>query len=166
MPIVLLIRHGQASFGTADYDLLSERGHAQVGALHRALARRGVVADRVVTGSLRRQRDTGDRWAEAAAGAIVDQRWDEYDDDDVLSHHSSTRTRLARAPADTDPAMSSRDFQVVLDSALQEWVDAGSDELRPGRPGRSSSPGSPARSTTLAAACAAARPGSPSPRAG
>ena len=74
MPIVLLIRHAQASFGTADYDVLSERGHAQVEALHRALTRRGIVADRVVTGSLRRQRDTGRPWSQGAGAAGVGRR--------------------------------------------------------------------------------------------
>ena len=92
MPIVLLIRHAQASFGAADYDVLSERGHAQVEALHRALTRRGIVADRVVTGSLRRQRDTGRPWSDGAGGtASVDERWNELDNDDVLSHHSAMR---------------------------------------------------------------------------
>lgn len=122
MPIVLLIRHAQASFGTADYDVLSERGHAQVQALHGSLARRGIVADRVVSGDLRRQRDTARPWS----GVAVDARWNEYEMDDVLSHHSDAQTRLARGPADTGPALSSRDFQVVLDRALQDWVDAGS----------------------------------------
>jgi broad specificity phosphatase PhoE len=126
MPVVLLIRHAQASFGAADYDALSETGRSQVDALHRALTRRGVVADRVVTGSLRRQRDTAEPWASATgAEATVDERWNEYDDGDVLSHHSTTAARLSRRPADSGPALSSREFQVVLDQALQEWVDAG-----------------------------------------
>ena len=126
MPIVLLIRHAQASFGSADYDVLSDRGHAQVHALHRALEQRGIVSDRAVSGSLRRQRDTGRSWAEDAGVTMtIDERWNEYDADDVLSHHSTTQTRLARTPTDTGPALSSRDFQVVLDQALQRWADAG-----------------------------------------
>lgn len=128
MPIVLLVRHAQASFGAADYDVLSERGHAQVEALHRALTRRGIVADRVVTGSLRRQRDTGRPWSQGAGRtASIDERWNELDNDDVFSHHSAVRTRLERRPSDTGPALSSRDFQVVFDQALQEWVDAGAE---------------------------------------
>ena len=125
MPIVLLIRHAQASFGTADYDVLSERGHAQVEALHRSLDRRGIVADRVISGSLRRQRDTARPWSSESAGVAIDARWNEYDSDDVLSHHSAMETRLERRPTDPTPALSSRDFQVVLDQALQTWVDAG-----------------------------------------
>jgi broad specificity phosphatase PhoE len=122
MPVVLLIRHAQASFASADYDVLSERGHAQVRALHDSLTRRGIVADRAVTGSLRRQRDTARPWADVLT---VDERFNEYDNDDVLSHHSTDDARLERRPTDTGAALSSRDFQVVLDRALQEWIDAG-----------------------------------------
>jgi broad specificity phosphatase PhoE len=127
MPTVLLIRHAQASFGTADYDVLSDRGYTQVVALQRALARRGIVADRVVSGSLRRQRDTGRPCADDAGTlATIDERWNEFDDDDVLSHHSTTSARLVRRPTDVAPAVSSRDFQAVADHALRAWVDAGS----------------------------------------
>jgi broad specificity phosphatase PhoE len=126
MPTVLLIRHAQASFGAADYDVLSDRGHAQVEALHRSLAHRGIVADRVVSGDLRRQRDTARPWSEGADGTpSVDERWNELDNDDVLSAHSELQTRLERRPGDTAPPLSSRDFQVVFDQALQRWVDAG-----------------------------------------
>jgi broad specificity phosphatase PhoE len=127
MPTVLLIRHAQASFGTTDYDVLSDRGHVQVTALQRALARRGVVADHIVSGSLRRQRDTGRPCADDAGSLVtIDERWNEYDDDDVLSHHSTTSTRLVRRATDVAPAVSSRDFQAVVDQALRAWVDAGS----------------------------------------
>jgi broad specificity phosphatase PhoE len=127
MPTVLLIRHAQASFGTEDYDVLSDCGHAQIAALQRALARRGIVADHVVSGSLRRQRDTGQPFAnDVGVLEIIDERWNEYDDDSVLSHHSTTRTRLVRSPTDYAPAASSRDFQRVVDQALQGWVDTGS----------------------------------------
>ena len=127
MPTVLLIRHAQASFGTEDYDVLSDRGHAQVAALQCALTRRGIVADHVVSGSLRRQCDTGQPCAnDVGVLATIDERWNEYDDNDVLSHHSTTRTRLARSPGDPAPPISSRDFQRQVDQALQGWVDAGS----------------------------------------
>lgn len=128
MPVVLLIRHAQASFGAADYDVLSERGHQQVDALARSLERRGIAPDLVVSGSLRRQRDTARPWTgSGGARAVVDERWNEYDDDDVLSHHSSAPARLQRRASDSEPALSSRDFQVLLDDALQRWVDAGPD---------------------------------------
>lgn len=63
---LLLVRHGQASFGKTDYDNLSERGHEQAYLLGKSLAARGVRPDRVVCGTMKRHRQT---LAEIAAGA-------------------------------------------------------------------------------------------------
>jgi len=56
MPVILLIRHGQASFGATDYDMLSDLGAAQLTALHRSL-RNETNVQALVSGDLRRQRD-------------------------------------------------------------------------------------------------------------
>lgn len=61
-----LVRHGQASFGKADYDNLSERGHEQAYLLGKSFAERGVRPSLVVCGSMKRHRQT---LAEIAAGA-------------------------------------------------------------------------------------------------
>src|SRR3954452_15811962 len=126
MPAVLLVRHAQASFGATDYDVLSERGGAQVAALVEGLQRRGVAVDRVVSGTKRRHRDTAEPCA-AAAGVEVelDERWNEYDDADILGHHSASRARVERAPDDDAPPVSSREFQDILDGALRAWIAAG-----------------------------------------
>ena len=58
MGTLYLIRHGQASFGAADYDVLSDTGHAQSHALGRWFAAQGIRPDRLVHGGLRRQRET------------------------------------------------------------------------------------------------------------
>lgn len=118
MPTVLLVRHGQASFGGEDYDVLSERGRAQSARLAADLARRGVRFERVVSGSLARQRDT----AAALGEFTVDPRWDEYDADDILAHHSTSAVRLERrGPVTVSP----REFQDALEAALLGWVAAG-----------------------------------------
>jgi broad specificity phosphatase PhoE len=89
VPTILLVRHAQGSFGTADYDVLCERGAEQATAVHAALRERGVGADRLISGSLRRQRDTALPWTAAGATLEIDARWDEYDSDDILGAHSS-----------------------------------------------------------------------------
>ena len=58
MSTLFLIRHGQASYGAADYDNLSARGRVQAEAIGRHLARVGVTLDALYAGPLRRQRDT------------------------------------------------------------------------------------------------------------
>jgi broad specificity phosphatase PhoE len=52
--MIYLVRHGQASFGAADYDQLSELGVRQCHALGRWLAERGLQFEAVLRGSLRR----------------------------------------------------------------------------------------------------------------
>ncbi len=126
MPSILLIRHAQASFGTEDYDLLSDRGHAQTAALVDGLVRRGIRADRVVSGGLRRQRDTAGPCAEAVGVEVeVDARWDEYEDRDILTHYADIPAGLESRPGDA--ALSSREFQEILNGALAGWIAAGED---------------------------------------
>src|SRR5437016_3822962 len=55
---LLMIRHGQASYGAADYDKLSALGERQAVELGRHLARTRVALDALYAGPLRRQRDT------------------------------------------------------------------------------------------------------------
>jgi len=126
MPIVYLVRHAQASFGATDYDQLSDRGQAQVQALSRELRRRRVAPDRVISGSLRRQRDTAASCGEPVAGAAeIDSGWDEFDSDGVLSYYAATDVRLEhRTEAEPRP-VSTQDFQAVLDEALERWIGAG-----------------------------------------
>lgn len=58
MGTLFLIRHAQASFGAADYDVLSDTGHDQSRALGRALARQGLRPEALFTGAQRRHRET------------------------------------------------------------------------------------------------------------
>ncbi len=120
MPVVLLVRHGQASFGADDYDQLSDVGRAQSEVVGRELARRGLRSPVVVHGSLRRQRDTAQIACAAAgldASASEDPRWDEYD-------HLGLLKRYVRP--DARPT-SSREVQGLLDAALLAWVEHGDD---------------------------------------
>ena len=66
MGTLYLVRHGQASFGAADYDQLSDLGQRQSARLGRYWAERGLRFDAVITGSLKRHTQT---WAGIATGA-------------------------------------------------------------------------------------------------
>ncbi len=83
MAELLVIRHGQASFGADDYDVLSDLGRNQARAAGDWLRHMDWVPDRIVTGTLNRQIDTGvemgfDAAPERHAGL------DEYDFSDLL----------------------------------------------------------------------------------
>jgi broad specificity phosphatase PhoE len=120
MGMVLLVRHGQASFGADDYDVLSETGVEQSRVLGRALAEQGVVPTSVVHGSMKRQRDT----ATAIVGSggwplapVLDQGWDEFDHVGMV----------ARAAVGQDMS-DGRTFQRVFEEATARWSGGGHDE--------------------------------------
>nr|WP_314483181.1 histidine phosphatase family protein [uncultured Pseudomonas sp.] len=86
-----LIRHGQASFGAQDYDVLSPLGIRQSQALGEHLAHIGVRLDRCVAGDLRRQQDTARLALQAmqVRGNVVpavetDAAFNEFDADGVI----------------------------------------------------------------------------------
>jgi broad specificity phosphatase PhoE len=58
MPQVFLVRHAQASFGTHDYDRLSDLGRQQSRWLGEYFAERGTRFARVMAGTLKRQQQT------------------------------------------------------------------------------------------------------------
>jgi broad specificity phosphatase PhoE len=114
---LLVIRHGQASFGADDYDALSDLGHRQSEAAGAYLRAKGWTPDRLITGTLERQRDTlkamgFDGAPEEHAG------FNEYDFHDLL------HTKFGgQAP---DPVMQDRKthFRTLRDTIL-EWQGGG-----------------------------------------
>lgn len=127
MPTVLLVRHAQASFGSDDYDVLSPLGHEQTQLLVAALARRELNVTRVAAGTARRQLDTAAPCAaEHGLEIAVDPRWNEYETERVLEHHGQAAVSLAGTGAGGEE-ITSRQFQAVLDGALDAWVASGED---------------------------------------
>jgi broad specificity phosphatase PhoE len=118
MGVVLLVRHGQASFGADDYDVLSETGWAQGRLLGAWLAQRGVAPTAVVHGDMRRQRDTALAMAEGAGwdglAPVVDPGWDEFD-------HVGLVAAYPDLPADLDLS-DRRAFQRVFEEATAHWT--------------------------------------------
>jgi len=133
MPTILLLRHAQASFGTADYDVLSPLGERQVQALKAELERRGTTIGHAASGTMRRHRDTLAGLGRLPAPA-VDPGLNEYGADDILAAHTTSPLRQD-APGDAqiaatgdspeERAAASLAFQDVLDDGLGAWIAAG-----------------------------------------
>ena len=58
MPKIIFVRHGQAQFGQANYDKLSEVGHEQAVALGKAIFEQGITIDHWVSGDMVRHAET------------------------------------------------------------------------------------------------------------
>lgn len=120
MGVLVLLRHGQASTGTADYDKLSDLGHRQARAAGARLARADQSIGQVWSGALARQQET--------AGAVLaelgrlpgdlrtDDRLDEYDPAGILGTSD---------PFGATTPESRRALQVTLDEALARWIQGG-----------------------------------------
>lgn len=122
MSRIYLVRHGQAPFGTEDYDRLTATGVTQCEQLARHWRGIGRQIDCLYSGTLRRQRDSAAAFARAFGGhggAVLAPRecagFEEYDHRALLEAHDSGASR----GDSRDP----REFHRRLTRALAAWTD-------------------------------------------
>ena len=115
-----LIRHGQASFGAADYDNLSELGHKQAERLGAYFKQKNMQFDAVITGTLRRHTQTWQGIAKGAGFAHEPLQWqglNEYDSEAVISAIHPVKLEKP----DT-PEMYRHHFRLLKDG-LTQWMN-------------------------------------------
>ncbi|XVU28789.1 histidine phosphatase family protein [Actinoplanes sp. CA-054009] len=115
MARLLLVRHGQASFGADDYDALSELGGEQARVLGKSLAERGIRPGLVLCGSLRRHEQTVAGLLEGLGDDVpvrADDGWDEFDFQRVVELHQ---------PDYRESLGSARAFQELFEAATGRW---------------------------------------------
>lgn len=133
MAQIYLVRHGQASFGSQNYDQLSELGGEQARHLGRWWAARDLSVSRVVTGSMQRHLQTA-RACMAQMQGVSEQQlltdawhcdagFNEYNHHEVLARH---------VPAFDDPTEVKRflmtmpngkqAFQAIFAEAITRWM--------------------------------------------
>lgn len=122
MSRIYLVRHGQATFGAADYDRLTATGVAQCVQLARHWRAIGRRVDHVYAGTLRRQRESAEAFVQALAGeggsALPVEALpgiEEYDHRALLAALDGGQSR----PESADR----REFHLRLSRALGAWVD-------------------------------------------
>ncbi|HXA48608.1 MAG TPA: histidine phosphatase family protein [Burkholderiaceae bacterium] len=127
---IFLVRHGQASFGSADYDQLSPLGVEQARVLGEWFGQCGQRFDRVITGDLKRHKQTAESCMQAL-GAFTDQQierqidagFNEYDHEEIMLRHrpefadpEATKRFLA---TQENPK---RAFQHEFEQAMARWM--------------------------------------------
>ncbi len=134
MASIYLIRHGQASFGSENYDQLSPLGLRQADLTGEFLSQIGVQFDAAYAGRLSRQQETGERVlaSQAAPCALVeDVRFNEVDNDAqvkaLLPGLCEQDEGLAEIVA--KGLSSSKDYQKVIDAVFNAWVSPSCPEL-------------------------------------
>jgi broad specificity phosphatase PhoE len=123
MGVVLLVRHGQASFGAADYDVLSEIGVEQSRLLGRALVTQGIVPTAVVHGRMKRQDDTATAMVDGGGWSVtpeLDEGWNEFD-------HLAVVARTLNG-SDGVAGLDRRGFQRLFEEATARWAGGEHDD--------------------------------------
>ena len=131
--VLLLVRHGQGSLGTSNYDELSELGHRQSRLVGARLARADLRVSQAWCGALARQRCTA-RTVLAELGPPpgelrTDDRLDEYDHLGVLAADHAGDLQSADHVGDPFASAVTPESRLALQSALDEaigrWIQGG-----------------------------------------
>ncbi|CDF83360.1 histidine phosphatase family protein [Pseudomonas sp. QL9] len=131
MGSIYLIRHGQASFGADDYDVLSPTGVRQAEILGEHLAGLGLRLDRCLAGDLRRQRHTAEAALQrmAAAGLAVpdleiDAAFNEFEADAVIRAHLDDLLEIDPQALHIlrNAAQHRAEFQRLFSFVIARWV--------------------------------------------
>lgn len=138
MSNLLMVRHGQARFGTENYDRLSDMGVEQCQRLGQYFLHYGYAFDRVFVGPLERQKNSAilvkEVYEQASAPfpelemlpGLNEFHWDD------LFHLATTELTgqfelLQRLKEDyemaEDPARKQRNFQLIFEEVTKLWVN-------------------------------------------
>lgn len=131
MGSIYLIRHGQASFGADDYDVLSPIGIRQAEVLGKHLSDLEIRFDRCLSGDLRRQQDTAKHTLQqlsangwVAPSIEIDSAFNEFDADAVI--RSLLPGLLPEEPEALailrNGAQNRAEFQRLFARIIQRWV--------------------------------------------
>jgi broad specificity phosphatase PhoE len=138
MSTLLMVRHGQASFGEIDYDRLSDMGVAQSVLLGEYWLRRGQSFDALFTGAQKRQIDTltALRGVYRKAGRdlpepVVNEAFNEYDASGMLANFlpilldekpDLVETVNAALNTEGDTTIRRKAFQDILAIVMNRWI--------------------------------------------
>lgn len=140
MPQLYLIRHGQASFGAKNYDVLSPLGEQQASLLGQHLQACGVGFEQIIHGGLERQRVTAENMAaglNAAPSITVNPAFCEYDAMALFkSYLPAAMMRDERLKQAGKDIFKNRElFEVAFQHVTNSWLNAedtnGNTDLEP-----------------------------------
>lgn len=129
MTTLILVRHGQASFGAANYDALSETGIRQSRVLGEFLGKTGFACDFAYAGTMSRQQSTAlhsfETMGRGPHGVITDPAFNEYDFEGILRAYLPVVARehpdisIERRELFAQPRL----FQTAFEKAVSFWLE-------------------------------------------
>lgn len=120
MGTLYLVRHGQASFGADDYDVLSELGTRQAVRLGEYFRHKGITFDAALTGTLQRQINTFAGICEGMGTPLQATQWPGLNEYDSAAVIATIHPHKLEKP--TSPEMYRSHFRLLRDG-LKQWMD-------------------------------------------
>jgi broad specificity phosphatase PhoE len=129
MSLITLIRHGQASFGAENYDLLSDLGRQQAAAVGDYFAAQQISFDSIVHGKMSRQTETAQIMADSkkfVGELILDNGANEFDSDQLLNHYlplliTENSALAAIIQSETPWYNCNRSFESIFCELIRLW---------------------------------------------
>ena len=127
MSELILVRHGQASFGAESYDKLSDKGVEQVKILSQHWQALGERFDHIYSGTLLRQRETAQQLLPLVEGeptaSVQLTGFNEYNGDPLIRAHLRDMREAGdlSGPAQW-PIQDERLFQKIFEKATARWI--------------------------------------------
>lgn len=133
MSELILVRHGQASFGAESYDKLSDKGIEQVKILSQHWQALGERFDCIYSGTLLRQRETAHELLSLVDGEPTESvqlpGFNEYNGDPLIRAHLRDMREAGDLSGPTAwPIQDERVFQKIFEQATARWI---ADDLDP-----------------------------------
>ena len=133
MSELILVRHGQASFGAESYDKLSDRGVEQAKILAQHWHALGERFDHIYSGDLLRQRETAHELLSLVDGSpdasVQLTGFNEYSGDPLIRTHLRDLREAGTLNEPIEwPIKDERQFQKVFEVATARWI---ADDLDP-----------------------------------
>ena len=127
MSELILVRHGQASFGAESYDKLSDKGVEQAKILSQHWQALGERFDHIYSGTLLRQRETAQELLPLVEGeptaSVQLAGFNEYNGDPLIRAHLRDMREAGdlSGPAQW-PIQDERLFQKIFEKATARWI--------------------------------------------
>lgn len=131
MAAIYLIRHGQASFGSTDYDQLSEKGREQ-GVILGKYWQPNVVPSKFYSGDLLRHGQTLKCFTQGYQGKdtpmIIHSGFNEFDHIDILTNYNAQWQNYVKMSTEINRLKEpNKTFQKEFAQALNRWVSGDND---------------------------------------
>lgn len=133
MTNIYLVRHGQASYGTANYDQLSAKGEQQAQYLGQYLAKILQEQPHIVMGGMQRHQQTAQHASADNFEAIttkIDARWNEFNHEEVFKKFEQCpdQSAVLQQYADEKTSHPRKYLARIFKGAIARWVSGEYDD--------------------------------------